>query len=102
MERNLNIVASDDSDDVLKSLTDFRSALTTMILGATELFKSLDNLSLPEKRSTQVNTRDSISSPVKSEAVAISKSFVLDEIDDGRSVSELKSFDNGAQVCKVL
>lgn len=103
-ERKLVIVASHELDDLPKSVAGFRASLTTLIANATDLYNSLDNLSLPEKKSNVITTRDAVSSPVKSEPIATIDPSVLEEVQlndlPNGIVQEIKpSYDNGIQVC---
>jgi len=80
LEKALNIVVINDSEDLPTSLNEFRSSLTSLIADATRLYSSLDTLNLSEKKPTSVNTRDSVSSPIKTEPIATIDPSSLEEI----------------------
>lgn len=107
----LVIIASSDSDDLPKTVADFRSTLGSLIANATELFNSLDQLSFSDKRSSPVHTqRDNAFSsgkvsPIKHESVATIDPSVLEEVQlndaSNGTIQDLKPpvQGNGIQVC---
>lgn len=100
LEKTITLMVSNESVDGSKPLSDFRSSLTTLISNATEVFNSFDNLNFSEKK--PANTRDSIASPIKNEAIATIDPSVLEEVylnDAPNGVHESKPvYDNGIQV----